>query len=103
MAKMDFSKLAKLCIDAEMEHAFAKLSGEPTVALGIEGNRLGEISIHMITGPPGEAHLMGTPLKYHKKTDKTSISMKCSDIRRFYGGMGWMVEDFVYEGERIVH
>ena len=105
MSKMDFSELAQMCVDAEMNHMATGLSGNPTIAIGMSGNHIGKISVHILSGLPNmpNASLSGTPLKYIARANKTIILLKCAEIRQFYKNLGWSFEDFLHSNTGYLH
>jgi len=105
MSKISFSELAQMCVEAEMNHVTARLSGDPTVAIGVAGDHIGKIAVHVLTGLPNVkgTNLSGVPLKYIAESNKTIVILKCIEIRQFYKNLGWAFEDFLHNNKRYLH
>jgi hypothetical protein len=100
---MDFKSLAKLCVDAEMNHITNGKSGEPMAQIGISGDQTKGTCIHILTAPQGHSALTGKPNKYVKQHDLTIVDIACRDIRAFYHNMNWSIEEFIDEISKVLH
>jgi hypothetical protein len=105
MSKMNLSRLAQICAAAEMNHMATGLPGVPTVAIGVTGDHIGKMAVHILTGSPNikGANLSGVPLKYIAELNKTIVVLKCMEIRQFYKNLGWTFEDFLHKDRKHLH
>jgi len=88
-------KLAQMCLQSEMEYAYAGLSIEPRFVLKLIGKR-DEDQVHILTGVEGR-HLTGVMISYSSLTDRTCVLVRCSNIRNFLAQMDTAPEHFVEE------
>ena len=103
MMGMDFKGLARLCVEAEMNHVINGKSGEPVAQLGVSGDQTRGTHVHILTAPGNHSALTGRPVKYVKRHDLTIVHIACRDIRAFYHNMNWSIEEFIDEIPKVLH
>ena len=100
---MDFKSLAKLCVEAEMNHRIEAKSGEPMARIGFDGDQTKGKSLHILSAPEGHSALTGRPIKYVKRHDLTIVDIACRDIREFYNNMNRSIEEYIDEIPKVLH